>query len=853
MRQNPQSQDSTSPRPPSNPFSQEVPQLLQSHLDHLLASGIALEIIRERGYVSVLGRNQPIPSLGGKTLAELGFATYQTRIPAILMPLHGVHGQVVGYQLRPDDPRLNEKGKPTKYETPRGASNRLDVPPRCQEALGNPHVPLFVTEGIKKADSLASAGACAIALAGVFSWRGRNEAGGKTALPDLEYIAFNDRKVYLAFDSDAWTNRQVRAALLRLRALAEQKGAEVRAVPLEPGKDGAKVGIDDYLAQGHNLEDILALVEECEKDVFSPPPKEPRGGPREQGKYAIERGCFCEVRYTKDGDQVLIPLSNFAARVTQELIKDNGIDVSRTFKLAGTLASGRLLPEEEISAEGFSSLSWLKAKWGAAPIIAAGTTAKDKVREAIELASGDVHERRVYTHSGWRVVEGVRCFLTASGALGREGVEVELERGLDRYRLPLQPQEVPQAMAKSLEFLAVGPHEISMPLWGAMYLAPLSELLNPAFTLWLVGPSGALKTTVAALALCHFGEFDTRTVPAQWRDTANYLEKALCLAKDLPLLIDDFAPQVGGEDLRKLEDKIEVVDRAQGNRTGRARLKSDTSTRGRYNPRGMAIATGETLPSGHQSRMAREFVLNLEKGMVNFSRLSQAQKDAAQYPHAMAGYVLWLRDHWEDLADGKLEVQWRAVRDKAQKEGQHLRLPEAVAWLSLGFALGTQFAQEVGALSPSQGEELRKEAWDILLNLAEAQGLRVEEERPANRFLAVLGTLLAQDRAVLISRLGADGAKPAPHQELIGYQDQDFVYLLPEAVYKAVANFCRSQGQLFSWNPLAVKRDLDRLGLLFHPEGRLTDFIRFADGQARVLRIPQEKWRAWTRLDPEND
>lgn len=824
MTTNRRQQDSSQDRPPSNPYSEAVPSLLQTHLNHLLASAISLEVIKERAYASVLGK---------AVLRDKGFSPAQQRVPGILIPIWGVDGKDVSCQFRSDDPRLNAKGKPIRYETRQGARNRIDCPPRCRPNLGIPGIPLWVTEGVKKGDAIASRGACAIALTGVWNWRGKNEAGGLVALPDLELIAFNGRKVYLAFDSDTWTNLQVKAALLRLSALLEQRGAEVYVVHLRPGEGGAKVGADDFLAQGHNLDDMMALA--C-------PLVEIPQRPKERGKYAIQKGCFCEVRYDRNGERLFEPLANFTARISEELTKDNGVEVSRSFKVVGTLASGKPLPQEEIPAESFAGLSWLKPKWGAAPIIAAGMTARDKLREAIELASGDIPVRRVYTHTGWRVADGVRCFLTASGALGKEGVEVELERGLEHYRLPLQPQDAPQAMARSLEFLALAPYEVTMPLWAAMYLAPLSELLNPSFTLWLIGPSGALKTTLATLALCHFGDFDVRTPPAQWRDTANYLEKALCLAKDLPLLIDDFAPQVAGDDMRRLEERVEAVDRAQGNRTGRARLRSDTSTRGRYNPRGVCIATGETLPSGHQSRMARELVVYLEKGQINLPRLSQAQKDAAQYAHAMAGYILWLRERWGDLADGKLEEQWRATRDKAQGEGQHLRLPEAVAWLWWGIVLGTQFAQDVAALSSSQGEELRTEGWERLLGLAEAQSLRVEGERPANRFLEIIGTLLAQDRAVILPRLGGDGAKPAPHQELIGYQDKDYVYLLPEAAHKAVADFCRRQGQPFSWNSLAVRRDLDRLGLLVHPEGRKTAYVRAGEGHERVLKLPLTEW-----------
>jgi Domain of unknown function (DUF3854) len=49
----------------------------------------------------------------------------------------------------------------------------LDVHPFCRESLKDPGVPLFVTEGIKKSDALVSRGLCAVALIGVWNWRGR--------------------------------------------------------------------------------------------------------------------------------------------------------------------------------------------------------------------------------------------------------------------------------------------------------------------------------------------------------------------------------------------------------------------------------------------------------------------------------------------------------------------------------------------------------------------------------------------------------------------------------------------------------------------------------------------------------
>jgi hypothetical protein len=140
----------------------------------------------------------------------------------LLVPIHSPAGEVVNYQFRPDQRRIKD-GKPIKYDTPKGSRMTLDVHPFAREKLGDPSVPLFLTEGVKKGDALVSRGLCAVMLLGVWNWRGTNEHGGKAALPEWELIALNGRRVYIVFDSDVMTKPQVHAAQARLKAFLEVK------------------------------------------------------------------------------------------------------------------------------------------------------------------------------------------------------------------------------------------------------------------------------------------------------------------------------------------------------------------------------------------------------------------------------------------------------------------------------------------------------------------------------------------------------------------------------------------------------------------------------------------------------
>jgi hypothetical protein len=176
------------------------------------ASGISPAIIRERGYRSVHGPESYAQ------LRRLGFAKVQCRLaPGLLVPIRGRSGQPVLYQFRPDTPRTaGRAGKPVKYETAAGQGMRLDFGVGQADLLANPAMPLLITEGVKKGDCLCSYGHCVVVLAGVWNWRGSNTFGGKVALPDWEDVALNDRQVFIIFDNDVSSKRQVRQALDRL-------------------------------------------------------------------------------------------------------------------------------------------------------------------------------------------------------------------------------------------------------------------------------------------------------------------------------------------------------------------------------------------------------------------------------------------------------------------------------------------------------------------------------------------------------------------------------------------------------------------------------------------------------------
>ena len=140
--------------------------LLEQHWKFLRSRSVADEIAAERGYLSAVKRSD---------LEKLGFGRAQQSVPCLVIPIWSVRGTIESYQIRPDTPRLDKKGRPRKYEIKAGARMLLDFHPRLTRTrdggkaplIADPGIPLFMTEGAPKGDAAVSVGLCCGALLGV--------------------------------------------------------------------------------------------------------------------------------------------------------------------------------------------------------------------------------------------------------------------------------------------------------------------------------------------------------------------------------------------------------------------------------------------------------------------------------------------------------------------------------------------------------------------------------------------------------------------------------------------------------------------------------------------------------------
>jgi hypothetical protein len=560
----------------------------------------------------------------------------------------------------------------------------------------------------------------------------------------------------------------------------------------------------------------------------------------DSGGYFVEQGKICRKKETMLGPQI-ISLCNFNAQIISEMTLDDGAEKHTFFEITGELSPmsglegdlipGRILPAIEVPAGEFNQMNWVAEKWGSDPTIYAGE--RNQLAPAIQCLSDKFQKERrhVYSHLGW-IQDGSRdLYLHAGGIIGEESsvssLSVSLDGPLKLFNIVPLPKEitVKECLTRVLRFLdktdeSEDNDELTCEHLPYVLLATVfrSVICTSDFGIHVCGPTGVFKSELAALAQQFFGiGLDARHLPGSWSSTANSNESLAFQAKDALLVIDDFAPT--GNDSSRLHRDADRLFRNQGNNAGRGRARIDGTRLPERPPRGLILSTGEDIPNGHSLR-ARSLIFEIQLGTISVEWLSERQRDAQEgiYAGCLHAFLSWLAPQRRVRLEGKSDIV-KKTRAEFSEDGLHARTPGIVAELLYGFHCFSEFAMEFGAIDDEEREKFNTKCRQALLVSARIQADYHLMSEPAEMFINYIAAVLTSGRAHLCA---TNGEAPAhkndygwqqkkssnddlagektqkyewvPKGNLIGWIDEDGIYLEGDAAFAAVNSLAREQG-----------------------------------------------------------
>lgn len=477
--------------------------------------------------------------------------------------------------------------------------------------------------------------------------------------------------------------------------------------------------------------------------------------------------------------------------------------------------------------------------------------AKSHMTQLMQIQCENAPYKTIFQHTGYRMIDGKRVFLNGGYSVTENGLTnefaVALENQLSGYGFHVERDN--DRFSTLLTLLpSVAPHSLIYTGLALVFLSPLNAILRelgcePSFILYFTGRTGSRKTTMAKLLLNFFGRFDNGgSPPANFRDTANAVEKKAALTDGVILLLDDRPPSTSQKYAAQLESLEQSVARMIGDRSGRSRMNADGSLKASYRPKGNMIVTAEEAYSNvGESAVARSISVDMKPEDINLDALTVVQNHAYHLNQCMSEYIQWVLKHW-DMLVAELKPLFSDLRNKAQTGG-HGRLAECVAHLQIGFICMCKWLQDIEQMDEKTAQNIQSEAWDEFIKLAEAQNKRIMGEKPVKLFLDALREM--KTRKSIRIKESVNGAWENCSYPVHGYSDSTYYYLFPDAIYSEVRKYYAEQNFIFPLGKSALYKQMANDGILERDKDQITKVKSIGGKRIRLL------WLRASTIDAE--
>lgn len=456
----------------------------------------------------------------------------------------------------------------------------------------------------------------------------------------------------------------------------------------------------------------------------------------------------------------------------------------------------------------------------------------------------EIPKETIFEHTGFRKIDGKLVYLHQGGAIGAsKSISVDIsEISLERYKFTENEYDLKECIELSLSILDVAKKQITIPLIALTYLSPLRSMfleqnIPLGFVTWVSGESGSQESSLSALILSHFGDFERDNLPGGFKDTVNSIEKKAFTLKDTLFAIDDYYPSKTQTESEKMDAVAESLFGLYGDRQARSRMRQDGQTvKMGFCARGMCIVTGESFPSFAESRTARALIIEMARGDIDLQLLSRIQSEKDKLSYCMKGYIQYLIDN-QDKIQKNCRAKFIEYRNKANQNLAHGRIPEIIASEYIGIELFYEYAKGKGVITDERMKKLKEDAWRILMEVAIKQSSKTEDNRTDNMFFSAVQELLASNKIYLKSYKNYMREPDESLSTFVGYYDEnkERCYLIPNVIFNEVVKFYGVQGVKFPGNAVSTWKYLKEAGRLFPGEKDRNTTRKSINGKLKTM------------------
>jgi hypothetical protein len=526
------------------------------------------------------------------------------------------------------------------------------------------------------------------------------------------------------------------------------------------------------------------------------------------------------------GKGELIELCNFYPILKRRVKKDDGFNSpTSAFEIAAYFDGNEYAAL--VSMEDFTTKKFFQTHiYDLLTTSAVFPIAMQAIRNAITWQGNTISIDHIYTHTGWREINGFWNFLHMGMVASEVGVKVELEsKNLNVYQFSTDSLNKVEIKEILMLFYEVARAHIAKPLLAFMFLTPLCHFLEeigepPAFIYFLLGESGVFKSSLIGIFMCFFGNFNRTSMPASFADTFNAIEKKGFILKDMPLAVDDFHPANNAIEKSRMNTIFSKLVRMYGDRVGRGRLTQTAQMKESYPVRGTCISSGENEPNLPPSGKARLFISELNTGDVKETVLNELWNQKGKINLVMKGYIEYLTERVNEGTLTKyLKEQFIKYRSLFSSDG-HARNASNSAHLMVAYNLFLKWLVSIEVMTKEMNKEESNSLFGILKRNQDVKEEEMQATAPVRVFLELLFEAISSGR---VRMKKDDEIEDNVHVPLVGYGTEDEYQFLVDEAINVVNDAMKKQNRTFPAEKNMLYKKLDSIGLLIRdPKGKPT-------------------------------
>lgn len=521
---------------------------------------------------------------------------------------------------------------------------------------------------------------------------------------------------------------------------------------------------------------------------------------------------------------------------------------------------GEQLQEITITPNEFDKMKWVRASWGFKTILNADQPESLNILgRCLQILISKIDTIQTFYSLGWHTSNcKTPIYVTGNQVLCRDDTRDQIQacQGLKPYTLP----ELEHSPSSCFGFvvnkmLLVAPTRVTIPALATQLLSLTTTLMQdkshkPDFLFYLHGPTGSKKTSLSKI---FFNMYENiwENVPLNFTSTGPAMENAMTVFRDTTLLIDDIPPILTPSEQAAVEKKLELLIRAYGDNVAKQKINPNKQLSS-YKPGGLCAITAEDNIIKNPSSLARCYVVEISKNDIQQDMLTYIQKRRALFPMAITYFIKHIMNDPTKYIDSLYRkfINYRAEFEKSNS-ASHGRFIQTAAWLISAYHMYLNYGFSLDAINKDNKKTRLKAFRRILTSWIAEQSYLFTERDDATLFINAIKQLMLS-KQIIIEKITVKENKKTinsscENRGLIGYQDDKYLYLLPEIAYTNVQQFYSKGNLSFSVSIRTLLNQLFIRNILIpdkNKDGTKTVRVSINGQRISVIRLDLEVFKS---------